>query len=653
MNGASALAPISWLGSMLSAGDAPAAASLEAGTSASAAAPNFATQLAALRVSTPAPGAGLRFGGNAPTQSPTDPQNDVSELATMLIAVVPATPVAGSPLPSWLGAATQGIGLPSLGESTNTGPGTGVAVTANELAEGLAISSAPTLAAGSSLQAPFAPTGVREGSQKKFPAGPFSATGRLAGSPLQTLVTMGSAVSMPATGPSATSMSAMSAMSPMSSSSSVPAATSTASGASAVSADALATDASALAGEAAGEALAALTTTVATLVPPVAGSVKPATANVLIDEESAAALEVEAALEELEALAQLESMDAESSAPEAAIEATQTRPSLHDLAAVAQGVQIEVQRGRDAQTSENRAWKLTAGDVGRRAAAFTELPMRAATAANSPAGSQAATSDAAADASSHRAAPFTAFASAPLTSETEGARAANPATAIPSAGPAAHESARTPRTDGDEGDAPRAALAHSITSDTPSAALRGPGALDANNQLLDLGARLRLAVADVIVDAGRDRLLDSVRDSFQARVTVHPPNLGTVQVQVTRESASSGLNILLVAAHQDGARALESETDNLIDDLVRHRLEVHEVNVRRGEGSSTDQPRDGQQRSSAQDQNARERREQQQAQERADDRQPGHRRSPDARWDYANPFVFESVSQDVQGSDLR
>lgn len=640
MNGAAASAPISWLGSMLSVGDAVPAATFDG--SAAGSPLDFATRLAALRLPAAAAGGGLRIGGDASGRGGAELADDEVDHAAFstLIAALPAAAVMDEPSPPRFGGAVRGVDLPSLGDPTAASASAGETVTENVPAEVLASSSLATLAMESPLQNPLAPTGVRLDSQKKAPAGPFTASGRLDAVPLQSLGSLTGAASTVAMDPSTTSMFSMISKTSMTS---VTSKTSTTS---------LTPEGPLRAGEGSGETLAAIGPTGAALVSPVPDAGKLTTVAVLVADGAAAALEVEAALEQLEPATDLESMEAESSAPDAAIEATQARPVLQNLAAVAQGVQIEAQRGRDAQAAQDRAWRLTAGDVGRRAAAHTELPMRAVSSANPMAGLHAPARDAAANLPTQSPAPLaTPLAAAPLPIESAGGRQQSAAVAVLSPGTGAHVAARAVQTDADDVDAPRVTLAQGITSDVPSAALRGPSALETNTNLLDLGARLRLAVADVIVDAGRDRLLESVRDTFQARVTVHPPNLGTVQVQVTRESATSGLNILLVAAHQDGARALESESDNLIDDLVRHRLEVNEVNVRRGEGSSTDQPRDGQQRPSAQDQNARERREQQQAQERADDRQPGHRRSPDARWEFASPFVSQSIAQDAQGSD--
>jgi flagellar hook-length control protein FliK len=98
----------------------------------------------------------------------------------------------------------------------------------------------------------------------------------------------------------------------------------------------------------------------------------------------------------------------------------------------------------------------------------------------------------------------------------------------------------------------------------------------------DLGARLRVAVADSIVAEGRDRLLASTRVHTEARVTVNPAELGRVTIQIER-TGDNQIRIALTTAHEDATRALAAEADDLVETLARHRIDVHEIQVREGD----------------------------------------------------------------------
>ena len=97
-------------------------------------------------------------------------------------------------------------------------------------------------------------------------------------------------------------------------------------------------------------------------------------------------------------------------------------------------------------------------------------------------------------------------------------------------------------------------------------------------QSADLGARLREAVIETMTQQARSELLASTRNTWQATVTVEPAHLGRVDLQVTR--GTGGLEVVLVAAHRDAAQALDTEVDDLVDELIRRELEPAKVTVR-------------------------------------------------------------------------
>ena len=105
----------------------------------------------------------------------------------------------------------------------------------------------------------------------------------------------------------------------------------------------------------------------------------------------------------------------------------------------------------------------------------------------------------------------------------------------------------------------------------------------AETSKVDLGARLREAIVETLAAEARDELLASVqKGGWEAKVTVDPVSLGRVDVQVTQ--TTRGLEIILAAAHEEAARMLDAEVDDLVDELVRRDLEPGKVTVRTHEG---------------------------------------------------------------------
>lgn len=631
----------SWLGSMLAGGTLPADASVALGH------PDFAAELAArggapFALPTPAivnPGKGTTSGATVPSPDPRDAAIDAAELGAWALPLPMDEPLPSALMPL-LGASVRPADLDAA-ESTVERDG----------ADWRANASSASLANASGAGAAMLADEVHVISPWPMTSFAQSVTATIASA----LPAWGSAVAPGSGGNSWVASDSLLAVDG-SATSALPAAD-------ALASIELATEG---AGEGAGSvALSAgsnatpdadarlrLAGGVATDSPDTTAAATSPTAVVETDAPVQAPARV-ATVEELEALELLdwdpttESMDHEDPSATSSLEDLHEHPLLQTLDGidpVAQSnAEVLVQQGQRARSTEERPWKLTAGDVGRRVAVQPAASATDATRAPSNPSADAQ-GNVAADAKLPASAAFSAL---PASGESTVESAAN------GAGPAPTSTVQNPTTDSqkssggpaaDEDPEPTKPTAAPQVHHVPeTVSVRETGVLGAPSDALDLGARLRLAIAETIVDAGRDRLLESVRDSFDARVTVNPPHLGTVQVQVTRESADTGINILLVAAHEDAARALETEADELIDDLVRHRLEVNEVHVRRGEHSATDQ-RDGQ-RSPAQEQAARERREQQQAHDRAEERQQGQRRPSNPRWSFAEPYVSEPGQQ--------
>ena len=134
---------------------------------------------------------------------------------------------------------------------------------------------------------------------------------------------------------------------------------------------------------------------------------------------------------------------------------------------------------------------------------------------------------------------------------------------------------------------------------TGADAVRTPGSSFDARTVADLGARLRAAIVETMEQQARDELLNSTREAWTATVTVEPASLGRVDLQVTR--GTGGLEVILVAAHQEAARALDAEMDDMVEELVRRDLEPAKVTVRSGDGhmESDRQPNRSQQQEEA------------------------------------------------------
>lgn len=120
---------------------------------------------------------------------------------------------------------------------------------------------------------------------------------------------------------------------------------------------------------------------------------------------------------------------------------------------------------------------------------------------------------------------------------------------------------------------------------TPAAATTeaDPATLrEANVTRTDLGARLRAAIIETLAAEAKDELLASTSKTWEAKVTVDPVSLGRVDVQVTQ--TTRGLEVILTATHQEAARALEAEMDDMAEELMRRDVEPARITVRSNDG---------------------------------------------------------------------
>ena len=298
------------------------------------------------------------------------------------------------------------------------------------------------------------------------------------------------------------------------------------------------------------------------------------------------------------------------------------RSALDDLASSADTLKVELVQSRETMVREPAAWRVSAREIGARLASSAGATdtAKAVAEASSTQGEETE-SDLAGDPSRARI-PF------PTTTATTTDLPVEPvAPAVAGHDPAARVTSTMTTELGE--DTLRSAAAEPVsaqpTAPSPSVVAAPPAT---GPEHADLGARLRQAVAESIVEQGRDRLLSSVKTTFEARISVQPENLGLVQVQVSRSAAQAGLEVLLLAAHEDAARALEAESDELVDELVRNRLEVHQVQVRHGQESGNDGDRMAQQRQQWAE--ARERRQAQEFEQERRSRDPEDRRQRQA-----------------------